>query len=395
MKYPTVKQLGRMIWGFRLVGVDLHTRGTAGPLPVPARRLGQADGPIIDANTNGCPGGTGRRAVRRSHRTRAPSPAGRPRPSAMLIIGYLPDDVLGQEAEGSKVRVQRLWVEPDPVDPVQLVLWDITSGQKGERADLSGRTSPGRTSPGRPEGEPLRGGPLPGRTSPSNLSGANLSRGGPLGRTSRGEPLRANLSGRTSPEPDLSGATSRGEPLAGGPLTGRTSAGRTSPGRRTSAGRGPLRANLSRGVRHRVDPLPAGWTVNASGLVVGTRRRGSPTAPRRRIRGGCVVRGRRPAARRPVRCGGVGGACWPVGPFAAPPRLTPAPRHVPIRGGTTVTTIAGGWAGALVSPRLRRLPGPLPRVRDPGVRRWTAHDAGPPTTASSGSPAPSTAGRCR
>ncbi len=31
MKYPTVKQLERMIWGFKLVGVDLHTRGTDRP----------------------------------------------------------------------------------------------------------------------------------------------------------------------------------------------------------------------------------------------------------------------------------------------------------------------------------------------------------------------------
>ena len=139
MKYPTVKQLERMIWGFKLVGVDLHTRGTDRP---PYRyQLGawnEADGPIIDANTNGCPGAPGD-GLCVAHTAQGAQSGGQGLGhSAMLIVGYLPDDVLGQEAEGSKVRVRRLWVEPDPVDPVQLVLWDIAANPKGERADLSG-----------------------------------------------------------------------------------------------------------------------------------------------------------------------------------------------------------------------------------------------------------------
>ena len=186
MKYPTVKQLERMIWGFKLVGVDLHTRGTDRP---PYRyQLGawnEADGPIIDANTNGCPGAPGD-GLCVAHTAQGAQSGGQGLGhSAMLIVGYLPDDVLGQEAEGSKVRVRRLWVEPDPVDPVQLVLWDIAANPKGERADLSG----------------------------ADLSGANLS--------------GANLYGA-----DLYGA------------------------------------NLSRAYGTESTTLPAGWTVNASGLVV-------------------------------------------------------------------------------------------------------------------------------
>ena len=70
-----------MIWGFKLVGVDLHTCGTGRPLP--GTQLGawnEADGPIIDANTNGCLEHRAT-AVRRS--TQAPSPRARPRPLAM------------------------------------------------------------------------------------------------------------------------------------------------------------------------------------------------------------------------------------------------------------------------------------------------------------------------
>ena len=231
MKYPTVKQLERMIWGFKLVGVDLHTRGTDRP---PYRyQLGawnEADGPIIDANTNGCPGAPGD-GLCVAHTAQGAQSGGQGLGhSAMLIVGYLPDDVLGQEAEGSKVRVRRLWVEPDPVDPVQLVLWDIAANPKGERAYLSGAD--------------LSGAYLSGAyLSRANLSGAYLSGADLYGADlSEAYLSRAYLSGA-----DLSGANLSGADLSEAYLS---------------------RAYLSRAYGTESTTLPAGWTVNASGLVV-------------------------------------------------------------------------------------------------------------------------------
>ena len=231
MKYPTVKQLERMIWGFKLVGVDLHTRGTDRP---PYRyQLGawnEADGPIIDANTNGCPGAPGD-GLCVAHTAQGAQSGGQGLGhSAMLIVGYLPDDVLGQEAEGSKVRVRRLWVEPDPVDPVQLVLWDIAANPKGERAYLSG----------------------------AYLSGANLSRA----NLSRANLSRANLSGANLSRANLSGANLYGADLSGADLSGANLSGAN------LYGADLYGANLSRAYGTESTTLPAGWTVNASGLVV-------------------------------------------------------------------------------------------------------------------------------
>ena len=241
MKYPTVKQLERMIWGFKLVGVDLHTRGTDRP---PYRyQLGawnEADGPIIDANTNGCPGAPGD-GLCVAHTAQGAQSGGQGLGhSAMLIVGYLPDDVLGQEAEGSKVRVRRLWVEPDPVDPVQLVLWDIAANPKGERADLSRAD--------------LSGADLSG----ANLSGADLS--------------RADLSGADLSRADLSGAYLSGADLYGADLTGADLSRANLSGAYLSGAdlsRADLSgANLSGAYGTESTTLPAGWTVNASGLVV-------------------------------------------------------------------------------------------------------------------------------
>ena len=231
MKYPTVKQLERMIWGFKLVGVDLHTRGTDRP---PYRyQLGawnEADGPIIDANTNGCPGAPGD-GLCVAHTAQGAQSGGQGLGhSAMLIVGYLPDDVLGQEAEGSKVRVRRLWVEPDPVDPVQLVLWDIAANPKGERADLSG----------------------------ADLSGADLSRANLSGADLSGANLsRADLSGANLSRADLSVADLSGAYLSRANLS-----------RADLSGADLSRADLSGAYGTESTTLPAGWTVNASGLVV-------------------------------------------------------------------------------------------------------------------------------
>ena len=256
MKYPTVKQLERMIWGFKLVGVDLHTRGTDRP---PYRyQLGawnEADGPIIDANTNSCPGAPGD-GLCVAHTAQGAQSGGQGLGhSAMLIVGYLPDDVLGQEAEGSKVRVRRLWVEPDPVDPVQLVLWDIAANPKGERADLSGANLSGANL----SGANLYGADLSGANLSranlygADLYGANLSRANLSGANlSRANLSRANLSGANLSRADLYGADLYGANLSGAYLYGADLYG----------------ADLYGAYGTESTTLPAGWTVNASGLVV-------------------------------------------------------------------------------------------------------------------------------
>ena len=261
MKYPTVKQLERMIWGFKLVGVDLHTRGTDRP---PYRyQLGawnEADGPIIDANTNGCPGAPGD-GLCVAHTAQGAQSGGQGLGhSAMLIVGYLPDDVLGQEAEGSKVRVRRLWVEPDPVDPVQLVLWDIAANPKGERADLSRADLSGADL----SGANLSGANLSG----ADLYGANLSRAYLSGADLSGADLYgANLSGADLSGAYLSGADLYGADLYGADLSRANLSGAYLSGADLS--RADLSgANLSGAYGTESTTLPAGWTVNASGLVV-------------------------------------------------------------------------------------------------------------------------------
>ncbi len=56
--------------------------------------------------------------------------------STMLTVSYAEADILG--IDNHKVRVKRLWVDPDPIDPVQLILWASATGAVLAGAVLAG-----------------------------------------------------------------------------------------------------------------------------------------------------------------------------------------------------------------------------------------------------------------
>ena len=128
---PTTKQLDRMETGFKFVGLDLCTHHPqAGRYRYQLDAWNEAPGPILDHNGE-CPTAPGDGLCVALTVPAAQSGGQRLGNSVMLLVGYLPDDVVG--TDGSKVRVRRLYVHPDPIDPVQLTLWAIATG-----ADLGG-----------------------------------------------------------------------------------------------------------------------------------------------------------------------------------------------------------------------------------------------------------------
>ena len=214
---PTAKQLDRMETGFKFVGLDLCTHHPeAGRYRYQLDAWNEATGPILD-HKGECPAAPGDGLSVALTVPAAQSGGRRLGNSVMLLVGYLPDDVVG--TDGSKVRVRRLYVHPDPIDPVQLVLWAIAADDLGG-ADLGGAD--------------LRGAYLRG----ANLGGADLG-GADLG----GADLRdANLRGA-----DLRGAYLRGANLGGADLRG---------------------AYLRGATGNEWTRLPAGYRVNDSGLIV-------------------------------------------------------------------------------------------------------------------------------
>ena len=202
MTRPTAKQLDRMDTGFKFVGLDLCTHHPeASRYRYQLDAWNEAPGPILD-HQGECPAAPGDGLCVALSVPAAQSGGQRLGSSVMLLVGYLPDDILG--TDGYKVRVRRLYVHPDPVDPVQLVLWAIAADN-------------------------LRGADLGG----AYLGGADL-RGADLGG--------ADLRGA-----DLRGADLRGADLRGADLGG---------------------ANLRGATGNEWTTLPAGYRVNDSGLIV-------------------------------------------------------------------------------------------------------------------------------
>ena len=152
-KRPTAKQLDRMETGFKFVALDLCTHHSrAGRYRYHLDAWNEAPGPITN-HTGACPSEPGDGLCVALTVPAAQSGGQRMGNSVMLLVGYLPDDVLG--ATDDKVRVRRLYVQPDPVDPVQLVLWAIAADNLG--------------------GAYLRGANLGGANlGDANLGGANL-----------------------------------------------------------------------------------------------------------------------------------------------------------------------------------------------------------------------------
>ena len=219
---PTTKQLDRMETGFKFVGLDLCTHHPqAGRYRYHLDAWNEAPGPILD-HKGECPTAPGDGLCVALTVPAAQSGGRRLSNSVMLLVGYLPDDVVG--TDGSKVRVRRLYVHPDPIDPVQLVLWAIAADDLGG-ADLGGAD--------------LRGAYLRG----ANLGGADL--GG------------ADLGGADLRDANLRGADLRGAYLGGAYLGG------------ANLGDANLRdANLRGATGNEWTRLPAGYRVNDSGLIV-------------------------------------------------------------------------------------------------------------------------------
>ena len=132
---PTAKQLDRMETGFKFVGLDLCTHHPqAGRYRYHLDAWNEAPGPILD-HKGACPTAPGDGLCVALTVPAAQSGGRRLGNSVMLLVGYLPDDDVGTDV--SKVRVRRLYVHPDPIDPVQLVLWAIAADDLGD-ADLRG-----------------------------------------------------------------------------------------------------------------------------------------------------------------------------------------------------------------------------------------------------------------
>ena len=224
---PTTKQLDRMETGFKFVGLDLCTHHPqAGRYRYHLDAWNEAPGPILD-HKGECPTAPGDGLCVALTVPAAQSGGRRLSNSVMLLVGYLPDDVVG--TDGSKVRVRRLYVHPDPIDPVQLVLWAIAADDLGG-ADLGGAD--------------LRGAYLRG----ANLGGADLG-GADLGG--------ADLGGADLRDANLRGADLRGAYLGGAYLGGANLRGAN------------LRGAYLRGATgNEWTRLPAGYRVNDSGLIV-------------------------------------------------------------------------------------------------------------------------------
>ena len=211
-----------MEWGFKFVGLDLCTDDhNGGRHRYHLDAWNEAPGPITQS-TSACPSAPGDGLCVALTVSAAQTGGQCMGNSVMLLVGYLPEDVLG--TDGAKVRVRRLYVEPDPVDPVQLTLWAIAAD------DLRGANLGGAN---------LRDAYLWG----ANLRGANL----------RGANLRdANLRGANLRDANLRGANLRGANLRDANLWGANLGG----------------ANLWGATGNSFTELPAGWTVNDAGLVV-------------------------------------------------------------------------------------------------------------------------------
>jgi len=233
--------------GFKFVGLDLCTHHTeASRYRYQLDAWNEAPGPILD-HQGECPAAPGDGLCVALSVPAAQSGGQRLGSSVMLLVGYLPDDILG--TDGYKVRVRRLYVHPDPVDPVQLVLWAIAADNLG--------------------GAYLRGANLRG----ADLGGANL-RDADLGDANlRGADLGgADLRDAYIGDADLRGAYLGGADLRGANLGGADLRGanlRDAYLRDAYLGDAYLRGAYLRGATgNEWTTLPAGYRVNDSGLIV-------------------------------------------------------------------------------------------------------------------------------
>ena len=211
-------------WGYKFVGTDLCTDDRQGGRY--RYRLGEwheATAPTVHSDP--CPKHPGDGLCVARTLFGAQSGGLRLGAAVMLVVGFAEADVLAESSD--KLRVSRLWVHPDPWDPVQAIvgLGAYLRGAYLRGADLRGAN--------------LRGANLTG----AYLSGANLT--------------GANLYGASLSGANLSGANLTGAYLARADLTGANLTGAYLTGANLAGARGDIWTTL-----------PAGWTVSDNGFVV-------------------------------------------------------------------------------------------------------------------------------
>jgi hypothetical protein len=251
VKRPTAKQLDAMNWGFKLVAVDLTTDNhQGGRYRYHLDAWNTADQPTD--HDNPCPQHPGDGLCVALTLDGAQSGGQHVGSSAMLEVGYLAADVLA--ADNHKVRVRRLYVKPDPVDPVRLLEWAAATSADLSGANLSCANLCGANLRGADlSGANLRGADLWG----ADLCGANLSGANLCGADLWG----ANLSGANLCGANLWGANLRGAGLRYANLSGANLCGADLRGANLSG------ANLSGAFGDVSTLLPAGWVVVAGRIV--------------------------------------------------------------------------------------------------------------------------------
>jgi hypothetical protein len=209
-----------LTWGYKLVGLDLATDDHRGG------RFRYRPGQWIEADPGGrpfslgdCPAFPGDGLCVARTLSGAQSGGARIGQSVMLLVGYHQDDVLGGGSR-DKARVRRLFVHPDPQDPLAWLTGPnaclrgaCLRGAYLRGAYLRGADLPGAARWGANHvGADLRGADLRG----ANLRGANL-----VGACLRGAYLRdADLRGADLRGADLRGADLRDANLRGANLVG-------------------------------------------------------------------------------------------------------------------------------------------------------------------------------
>lgn len=171
MTAATVPDFAGMEWGYKFVGTDLATSDRQGGRF--RYRLGEwHEAPaVVRANTGACPSRPGDGLCVARSLSAAQSGRQRVGASVMLLVAFHPDDVVG--GDGSKLRVARLWVAPDPLDPVAILATPRAKLRWANlyRADLRGADLTGADLYGADlYGADLRWADLTG----ADLTGANL-----------------------------------------------------------------------------------------------------------------------------------------------------------------------------------------------------------------------------
>jgi hypothetical protein len=232
-----------LTWGYKLVGTDLSTDDHQGGRH--RYRLGEwhyADPQGREFTTGACPTFPGDGLCVARNLSGASSGGMRLGSSVMLLVGYAPDDVLADS--GDKIRVRRLFVHPDPIDPVRAIV--------GPNANLVGANLGGANLGGAYlVGANLRNANLVG----ANLGGANLVGANLVGAHLVGANLRnANLVGANLGGAYLVGANLRNANLVGANLGGANLVGAYLVGAHLVGANRP-------------SWLPAAWTVTANGFI--------------------------------------------------------------------------------------------------------------------------------